>query len=565
VSEPPDQRAREARQLELLRQSIEDISSELALEPLLTRLVAGACELIGADDGTVGLYEPDVDVLRTAAVYRMPPGELGSSMRRGQGLAGAVLDSGRTIVARYGDLQRISLPELADNQVIGMPIRWGDELLGMFGIGARPPRRFSDQDIATLELFTRHAAIAIVNARRYANERRRTARFQLIARVASIISANLELDPLLQRAADAIHEVLQYPNVDIPLLDTDDPNTLVIRIRGGSYKRAIRGEDRIPIARGIMGAAVRERRTQRVNDVAGDPRYVNPPGVRPPQAELAVPIILGRDVLGVVNVEANAPFDELDQSSLEIVAGHLAVAINNARLFSRSRQLAVFAERQRLARELHDNVTQILSSMNLLAQTLAGAWDRDPVEGKRRVHRLEQLAQTAFAEMRALLRELQPPEDGKARQPEISRQGRALLGIEQLRRHALPGALTQLLAAMVPEGLELKLDFAGWVPQRLDHEEALYRVCQEAVSNVIRHAHARRLMVAAAVHGDEALVSIADNGRGIASDITLGIGLRSMRERMSALNGALAIAPRCPAGTEIQARLPRADRAPPPA
>jgi signal transduction histidine kinase len=114
---------------------------------------------------------------------------------------------------------------------------------------------------------------------------------------------------------------------------------------------------------------------------------------------------------------------------------------------------------------------------------------------------------------------------------------------------------------MVPEGLELRLDFAGWVPQRLEREEALLRVCQEAVSNVIRHAHARRLLVSAAVHQDEAVLHVADNGRGIPADTALGIGLRSMRERMSALGGKLRVAPRQPAGTEIEARLPRLDRA----
>ena len=86
-------------------------------------------------------------------------------------------------------------------------------------------------------------------------------RFALIARVARIVTSGLELEAVLQNAADAIHELLRYPNVDIPLVDRDDPGVLVVRARGGLYKRLIRHEDRLSVREGIMGSAVRERRT----------------------------------------------------------------------------------------------------------------------------------------------------------------------------------------------------------------------------------------------------------------------------------------------------------------
>lgn len=547
-------------QLARLRRMVESISAELELQPLLTRIIEHACALIGADDGTIGLYEPEHDAIRTAAAWHMPERELGALMPRGVGLAGRVLATGRPVLVRYGDLDSATLPELADNHVIGLPIRAQGELIGFFGIGAWPPRRFTRRDVATLALFARHAAIAIVNARRYAEEQRRRVRFHLIARVAAIIAEAPAPDEFLQRAADAIHEVLDYPNVDIPLVDPDDPQTLVVRIRGGSYKRVIRHVDRLPVGRGIMGAAVTERRTQLVNGVADDPRYVCPPGVVVPYAELAVPIRLGEEVLGVVNVESDRPFDALDAASLEIVAEHLALAINNARLFDAARQNAILVERQRLAHELHDNVTQILSSINLLVQSLPSAWKRDPAEGERRSQRLGQLAQTAFAEMRALLRQLQPPP--KASSDVITGSGLALSGLEQLRRGSLPAALTQLLAAMVPPEITLKLDFAGYRPQRLEHEQALFRVCQEAVSNVIRHAGARRLDVAAAVRGEQALLKVADDGCGIAGGSDgRGIGLNSMRHRVEAIGGRFRIRARSPRGTLVEAALPRSDRA----
>ena len=97
--------------------------------------------------------------------------------------------------------------------------------------------------------------------------------------------------------------------------------------------------------------------------------------------------------------------------TLVIVAEHLAVAIHNARLAEQSQRVAVLEERQRLARELHDNVTQVLSSISLMAQSLSAAWRKDPADGERRAERLRELAQMAFEEMRALLRELTPGDE----------------------------------------------------------------------------------------------------------------------------------------------------------
>lgn len=549
-------------QIEALSRIVEEISSELDLDELLARIVEQACRLIGADDGTIGLHDPARGVIRIAAAYNMPSRELGAELGAGEGLAGAVLARGTSVLCRYGDLPGINLSELAQNTVIGLPIRWSGALLGFFGIGAKPPRVFSAEDVELLELFARHAAVAIQNARRYRDERRRTARFALIARIGAIIQGPAErnIDQVLQSAADAIHELLEYPSVDIPLVDPADHQMLIVAIRGGAYKRAISHIDHIPVARGIMGAAVRERRSQLVNDVAADARYVTPPGVTPPRAELAVPILRGEEVLGVLNVEGGQPFDAFDQQSLEIIADHLGLAIQNARLHAQAKSAAVLAERQRLARELHDNVTQILSSISLLSQTLESAYRRDPAEGARRVQRLQQLSQTAFAEMRMLLRELAPPATREHDQ-NISRRSRTFAGLERLKEHALPGALKRLLESMAPENLALRLDFAQYVPQRLECEETLYRVCQEAVSNVIRHAHSKKLIVSAAVTRDQIVLQVADEGRGIGTEFRPGIGLSSMRTRLESAGGHLRVTPNSPRGTLIEARLPRADRA----
>ncbi len=560
---PPPSNAAPARDREALHLRlsavVEAISSELELAPLLTAIVRHACELLGAADGTIGLYDPRREVVRSAAVYRMPPEEFGAEFAAGAGLAGEVLRTRRPVLlARYGDVPHAAHPAMSENAVIGVPILWRGELVGVFGIGAPPPRRFDAADLETLELFARHAAIAIDNARRYAEEQRRTARFALISRVASLITGGFELDAVLQKAADAIHEVLGYPNVDIPLLDPGDPETLVVRVRGGVYKRVIQGEDRIPVRQGVMGAAVREGRAQLVNDTTRDPRYVRPPGVARAGAELAVPIRVGGQVLGVLNVESDQPFDELDLSSLEIVADHLAVAIGNAGLFVGAQRVAVLEERQRLARDLHDSVTQMLASINMIAQSLTGAWRKDPSEGERRTERLAQLARSALAEMRALLKELRPAQQ-TGHSSEI-----LLAGIVQLRLKGLAAALRGLSIGLPPGSPAVSLELGAWEPQAPECEEVFFRVAQEGLTNAIRHSGARNVRIAAVVFGGEAVLTVRDDGRGFepqsaaraAAERGGGFGLQSMRERLEALGGSFQVRSKPQGGATIDARLP---------
>jgi signal transduction histidine kinase len=540
---PTDDAARLLRQRETLREVIESISSELELRPLLQRIVGHACELMEADDGSIGLYDEAANVMEIAAAHGLPAGELGRRQGPGQGLAGLVMARPQPVVLEtYGSVPNPVWPELGHHAVVAVPILCRERLLGFFGIGAEPPRRFDQADLETLALFARHAAIAIENARRYQWEQRRTERLALIARIGHIITADLALDDLLERAAEAIHELLGYPNVDIPLVHPRDPDTLVVRARGGAYKRHIEGEDRLPITQGIMGAAVRERRVQLVNDVSADPRYVQPTGAVQVRAELAVPIVLGEHVLGVLNVESDQAFDQEDATSLQIIADHLAVAIRNARLFESASTLAVLEERERLSRDLHDSVTQMLFSVTLVAQSLIPAWRQDRTEGEARAQRLLQLSRLALAEMRALIADLRLDVS-----PHDSFQGVTPVGLSRVRREGLPAALRGYAEEISDGGLEVLLELEGYRPQPFEREEALFRIGQEALNNVVKHAQARRVVIALGQDRDGIHLRVQDDGRGFdpgalanaGSGEAGGLGLVGMHERARALRGEL--------------------------
>jgi signal transduction histidine kinase len=547
------------RQQETVRSVVETFSGELELQPLLESILHNACELIGAEHGTIGLVDPARDVVRTAAGYRMPVGEAGAEMPRGVGLAGMVLERGEPVVLeRYGSLPHPTQAEFAEHSVIGMPIEWGGRMIGFLGVGAGT-KRFGADEAELLRLFARPAAIAIANAQRYEDERERGDRMALVARVARLVTADLRLDELIQRAADAIHELLGFPNLAIPLIDPEQPNTLVLTVKGGYYKDLIPGEYRIPISQGLMGEAARTRQMVLVNDVASDPRYLPTPGGAA-ACELAVPILLGDRVLGVVNVERDDPFREEDAAIVGIIADQLAVAIENARLYASAQRVAVLEERQRLARELHDAVTQHLSSIALIAQTLGPAYARGAEEGEGRARRLVELSQVALDEMRVLLAELRPRGRHTAEHEAPAGSARS-----RLRHHGLAEALSLLAAEVSCDALPVDAELAGYRPRPLAQEEALYRIAQEGLSNVVKHARATYAQLRLASEGGSTVLSLIDDGVGFTTSVEAtgehaiqmgGLGLLTMRERATAIGGTIRVESSPGGGTTIEVAVP---------
>ncbi|HEX2279963.1 MAG TPA: sensor histidine kinase [Candidatus Tectomicrobia bacterium] len=245
----------------------------------------------------------------------------------------------------------------------------------------------------------------------------------------------------------------------------------------------------------------------------------------------------------------------------------MAAAIDSRRqhllLIERGQRLAVLEERQRLARDLHDSVTQLIFSMTLIAQSIAPAWQRNPAEGEQRVARLLELGQSTLTEMRALLAELRPTEAAAA----ATEAEGAIPGIGRLRRDGLAAALELHITGIIREGLYIDVDAADYRPQPPAQEEALYRIVQEALHNVVKHAHARRVEITLGVVDGSIHLTVKDDGRGFALEragVTDGLpthgqggfGLRTMRERAEALGGRTDVISAPGKGTIVDVWLP---------
>ncbi|MBC8077303.1 MAG: GAF domain-containing protein, partial [Chloroflexales bacterium] len=268
------------------------------------------------------------------------------------GLAGHVLATREPIrLARYGDLERPTLAELADHAVLGMPIWWREQLIGFFGIGAAPPHRFSDDDVATLTLFARHAAIAISNARVFESERRRATRTAIVNRISRQITTSLSLDTIFDNAVQAIHSQLDLAYVAAGIVAPDDPETLVLLTHAGRYAQKVPIGYRQSIHVGMVGAAARTRERIFVNNTATDPRYLAVLGAPQICATLVLPLVVGERVLGILNIESERPIDEDEAEGVALIADQLGLAMDNVRRYDETRLLYETSRRISMAME----------------------------------------------------------------------------------------------------------------------------------------------------------------------------------------------------------------------
>ena len=289
----------------------------------------------------------------------------------------------------------------------------------------------------------------------------------------------------------------------------------------------------LPRQHGMLGVLLKEGKPERLADIRNDPRFEGWPAAHPQMSHfLGVPVRDGDQVLGIIfaanKTSAAAEkrgFTERDQEILSLFAAHAAIALTNARLYERSRELSVMQERSRLARELHDAVTQKLFSIRAHARAAAVLAAREPSDPERVQAEIEVVAQLgaeAHAELRAVIDGLTPPDLQAGGLTESLSRYVVLAG----RAHGIPVTFTAAeLPALSPRT-----------------EAALYRVAQEALHNALRHSRAGTISVRLARTARRVTLEVGDDGHGFTPEApTGGVGLASMRQRATDVGGALTI------------------------
>jgi len=367
---------------------------------------------------------------------------------------------------------------------------------------------------------------------------------EAISEAVLAIAAEREVDPVLRRLVEAARELAgaRYAALGIP----DGSGAFAQFITTGMSDDLIAAMGPLPRTHGLLGAMLSSPESYRTTDIRQDPRFRGwwPRAHPQMRSFLGVPIVARGEIIAafyLTDREGADDFGAEDQRLIEMLAAHAAVAIENARLVERSRELNIVEERNRLARELHDSVSQKLFGLVLNAESAATLLARDPEAAGTQIAGIRELAQEALEELRELIFELRPA---------------------SLEEEGLPATLRKHVDMLRRvHGRDVELRISGAAPTPRETEGEVLRIAQEALNNALRHADAERIELRLAARDDRLTLTVADDGIGFdpaAPGVrSRRLGLTSMEERARALGGSLAVVSRPGDGTTVTLEVPR--------
>jgi len=363
--------------------------------------------------------------------------------------------------------------------------------------------------------------------------------FQHVSQVVLAVSSQLSARDVLQMIVRSARSLAgaRYAALGVP----DDAGGFAEFLVDGLTAREQAAIGPLPRQHGLLGVMVREGKPLRLADIRTDPRFWGWPAAHPELTDvLGVPIRQGEAILGFIFAACKVDlggFTERDERVVGLFAAHAAIALTNARLYERGRELSVLEERARLARDLHDAVSQKLFSVRAKARAAAVLVDRDPARAVEEIDSVAALAGEAHAELRAVIDGLAPPD---------------------LAAGGLTGSIrAYAVLAGGTHGAEVVVD-AGELPALdADQETAVYRVAQEAIGNALRHSGSRQVSVCLYRRQRSVILEVSDRGAGFDPGSALaGLGLTTMRERAASAGGRLSINSAPGTGTRVRLSVP---------
>ncbi|HEU5011286.1 MAG TPA: GAF domain-containing protein [Roseiflexaceae bacterium] len=532
-----------------------DVSNTLELDAILAKTVQ---RLQGPfQSGSIALLDEHDELAVTASFGTIDAEAQQVRLRTGEGISGWVLYHGLPFLSndiaeeiRVKPVRRNAGTNRLIRSYIAVPMRSGGKIIGTLSVEADHANAFTFEDVDILEAVAAQIGGPIASARLYQEAQRLAAQVEqrneqltVLNTIARTAISTVNLDWMLATVVNQIQHGFDYDYVELYLVN-EDSQTLVLAARAGEHISSMADYSQ-SVQDGLIGRAYRTGQAVRVDDVQHEHDYLAFSSITT-RSELCVPISTGGRVLAVLNLEAEqiSAFTDDDVSVLQTAADMLAGAIESARRYRRAQEAAVLEERSRLARDLHDSISQQLFSMTLTAQAARAQLDKQPERAAGQLERLQETATAAMTEMRALIFQLRPP---------------------SLAEQGLVSALQRHIAALGRrEELTVSLSISGEERNARGVDLALYRITQEALNNVVRHAGAQSVTVELDMQPDVIILRISDDGHGFdplnpTSPNGQHLGLTSMRERAAELNGTLDVRSVPGQGTDIVVTIPGRD------
>ncbi len=541
----------ERRRAEQFR-AIAEVSRRLTLildeSEVLQQVVQVIQQIFGYYHVGIGIIEGDdlVYQVGSGALWDHPDFQFSPGCLRvgKEGISGWVAATGKPFLAPDVSKELLYIPmegSAARSELI-VPILIKEKVIGVLDVQSERLNAFDETDLTVLQSIADQAGAAIENARLFHAEQRRAEQFRVISEVGQQIASAFNVDELVQQIARLIQKSFGYYHVGIGLVEG---NEVVSKAEVGAYEEAYQSA-RLKLGEGSWGWVAQHGVVHLSSDVRLDPHFMIDPGTENIRSHLSIPLKTKDEVIGVLSAGSNHvnAFDESDIILLQSLAHQTAVAIENIRYYERAQRTAVMEERSRLARELHDAVTQTIFSASLLAEALPEIWEKNPQEGRQVVQELRGLSRGALAEMRTLLLELRPSVLAETRLEDL---------LHQLGE-----------AASGKEGIPVNVMIEGDGILPVDVHLAFYRIAQEALNNIVKHARASQVTLRLGyglvarqepgqLPGASALLTIWDDGCGFdpvqVPPDHLGLGI--MRERAQSIGASLTLNSHPGEGTQV--------------
>jgi signal transduction histidine kinase len=530
--------------LSSLLQAVVGIGSDLDLPSTLQRIVAAACELVGARYGALGVIGPDRHLVEFVTEGMSPHDRhMIGNLPMGRGVLGLLIDEPRPVrmpdISQHPRSYGFPANHPVMRSFLGVPVRIRDEVFGnLYLTEKRTGGEFTEEDEEVVVALATAAGVAIDNARLYTAAGRRQRWLEATAEITATLLGRVQRTSALQMVAERARAVADAPLV-LVLLTDDDPDSLTVEI--AAPPTAALTDATIAVADTPFAAVLAQRCHIFVDDLAATADWAVD---LPHSAALLAPLATASEVQGVL-VLALPPGGYAAEDDLNMVmtfAGQAALALERARAQQERELLMVLEDRERIARDLHDVVIQRLFATGLSLQSTSRLVVRD--DARERIGQAVDELDTIIRDIRRAIFELRAPVS-------VSLHAEILAAIDQ---------------AAAPLGFRPDLRLDGpvdlGVPDEL-HGDVL-AVLREALSNVARHAGATMVWIAVSVTGSALRLEVSDDGVGIEPALTeapvtpeaTGHGLRNLQARARDRGGLLRIEPRQPRGTTVVWSVP---------
>jgi signal transduction histidine kinase len=547
MSQPPDQLDR----LRVLVDAGIALSSELSLDALLQRIVETAAQLTGARYAALGVVDRSGQMLErflTTGIDAETHAAIGE-LPRGRGLLGLVIREAKPVRLHEiaEDPHSVGFPRHHPpmHTFLGVPILTRGAVYGNLYLTEKEGGGdFTDEDVDLTQLLAAQAAVSIENARLYESSTRWLRQLESLHEIGNALATQLELEPLLGIVAARLRELVDARIVVVALPDTE--TSLRVAASAGDDEQAFVGL-RLPLDGSKVGKVLERARSERVDSVVDDPEVDQQAARRlGVTTALYVPLIVNGVAIGVVvahdKLGGDPRFADEDVRLAESLAARAAIAVDLSERVSRDSVRRVVEaqelERKRLARELHDETGQALTSILLGLKSVEQATASE--EDRARLAALRELVVTTLQDVRRLAVELRPA---------------------ALDDFGLAPALERLAETHRANGsIELDVEVQLGEDERLpaEVETTMYRIVQEALTNVAKHADATRISILVARKNEKVVVVIEDDGTGFDSGQVReeALGLAGIRERVALHGGRLRIETAPGKGTTVAAEVP---------